>query len=42
MGVVLIQQSKPICYHYEIFTQEIFDYPIYDKELYASVESVEK
>ena len=26
MGAVLMQQGKPICYHFETFTQEIINY----------------
>jgi hypothetical protein len=42
MGVVLMQQGKPICYHSKIFTQEVINYLTYDKELYALVQSVKK
>jgi hypothetical protein len=42
MGVVLIQRRKPICYHSETFTGVVRNYPTYDKELYALVQSVKK
>jgi hypothetical protein len=42
MGEVLMQRGKPICYHYETFTQAIINYPTYDKELYELVQSVKK
>ena len=42
MGVVLMQQKKPICYHSEKFSQPVINYPTYDKELYALVQSVKK
>ena len=31
MGVVLLQKGKPICFHSEIFSKEIANYPTYDK-----------
>ena len=37
-----MQQGKPICYHFETFTQSVINYPTYDTELYALVQSVEK
>jgi hypothetical protein len=40
MGEVLIQRRKPICYHSKTFTGVVRNYPIYDKELYALVQSV--
>jgi len=42
MGVVLLQKGKPICFHLETFSKEVSNYPTYDKELYALVESVKK
>jgi hypothetical protein len=42
MGAVLIQRRKPICYHSETFTSAVRNYPTYDKELYALVQSVKK
>jgi hypothetical protein len=47
MGAVLMQHRKPICYHSETFTTTIINYPtydkeLYDKELYALVQSVKK
>jgi hypothetical protein len=42
MGEVLMQYRKPICYHSETFNQVVVNYPTYDKELYALVQSVKK
>jgi hypothetical protein len=42
MGVVLMKNRKPICYHSETFNQVVVNYPTYDKELYALVPSVKK
>jgi hypothetical protein len=42
MGTVLMQYSKPISYHSETFNQVVVNYPTYDKELYALVQSVKK
>lgn len=42
MGAVLMQHEKPICFHYETFTSTVVNYPTYDKELYALVQSVKK
>jgi hypothetical protein len=42
MGAVLMQYRKPICYHSETFRQVVFNYPTYDKELYALVQSLNK
>jgi hypothetical protein len=39
---VLMQYCKPICYHSENFNQVVVDYPTYDKELYALVQSIKK
>ena len=42
MGAVLTQHGKPICYHSKTFNPVVVNYPTYDKELYALVQSVEK
>eukprot|EP00253_Pinus_taeda_P013823 PITA_13823 len=42
MGAVLMQQKKLICFHSEKFSQAVINYPTYDKELYALVQSVKK
>jgi hypothetical protein len=42
MGVVLMQYCKPICYHSKKFNQVVVNYPRYDKELYALVQSIKK
>ena len=42
MGVVLTRHGKPICYHSETFNLAVVNYPTYDKELYALVQSVKK
>jgi hypothetical protein len=42
MGAVLMQYRKFICYHSETFNQVVVNYPTYDKELYALVQSVKK
>jgi hypothetical protein len=42
MGALLMQYRKPICYHSETFNQVVVNYPTYDKELYALVQSVKK
>ena len=42
MGAVLMQHKKPICYHSETFSKKIINYPTYEKELYALVQSVIK
>ena len=42
MGAVLMQHKKPICYQFETFSKTIINYPTYDKELYALVQSVKK
>jgi hypothetical protein len=42
MGVILMHYFKPICYHFETFNQVVFNYPTYDRELYALVQSVKK
>ena len=42
MGAILMQYCKPICYHSVTFNQVVVNYPTYDKELYALVQSVKK
>ena len=42
MSAVLMQYRKLICYHFETFNQVVVNYPTYDKELYALVQSVKK
>ena len=42
MGVVLIQHGKLISYPSETFNYVVVNYPTYDKELYALVQSVKK
>jgi len=42
MGAMLMQHCKPICYHSETFNYAVVNYPTYDKELYALVQSVKK
>ena len=42
MGVVLLQHGKPISFHSEIFNGVVTNYPTYEKEIYALVESVKK
>ena len=42
MGAVLMQHGKPICFHLETFNGAVINYPTYDKELYALVQSVKK
>ena len=42
MGAVLMQNKRPVCYHSETFTSAVRNYPTYDKELYALVQSVKK
>jgi hypothetical protein len=42
MGVVLLQYGKLICFHSETFNGAVINYPTYDKELYALVQSVKK
>jgi hypothetical protein len=42
MGAVLMQYGKPIYYHSETLNQYVVNYPTYDKELCALVQSVEK
>jgi hypothetical protein len=42
MGVVLLHYGNPICFHSETFNGAMINYPTYDKELYALVQSVKK
>jgi hypothetical protein len=42
MGAFLLQHGKPICFHSETFNGAVINYPTYDKELYALVQSVKK
>ena len=42
MGVVMLQHGKPIGFYSKIFSGAIVNYPTYDKELYALVQSVKK
>ena len=42
MGAVLTHHGKPICYHSETFNSTVANYPTYDKELYALVQSMKK
>ena len=41
MGAVT-QHGKPICYHFETFNPTVVNYPTYDKEVYALVQSVKR
>lgn len=42
MGVVLMQGGMSVCYHSKNFIVVVGNYPNYDKELYALVQSVKK
>jgi len=42
MGAVLLQDRHPVCYHSEMFNNAVRNYPTYDKELFALVQSVKK
>ena len=42
MGVILMQGRNTVCYHSETFSTTVSNYPTYDKELYALVQSVKK
>jgi len=42
MGAVPMQQKKLIYYHFEKFSQAVINYPTYDKEIYALVQSAKK
>ena len=38
----MMQLGKHVCYHFEMFTQAVVNYPTHDKELYSLVQSVKK
>ena len=42
IGEVLMQHKEPIYYHSQTFSKTIINYPTYDKEWYALVQSVNK
>jgi hypothetical protein len=42
MDAVLMKYRKPICYHSKTFNQVVVNYPTYDKEWSALVQSVKK
>jgi hypothetical protein len=42
MGAVLMKYHKPVYYHSKTFNQVVVNYPTYDKDLYALVQSVKK
>ena len=42
MGAILLQKGKPICFHSKEFSKAVANYPNYNKELYALMESVKK
>ena len=42
MGAVLMQHGKPISFHSKTFNGTMANYPTYEKELYALVQSVNK
>jgi hypothetical protein len=42
MGAVLMEYCKLVYYHSETFNQVVVNYPTYDKELYALVQSVKE
>ena len=42
MGAILMQGGKPVCYHSKTFSGAVSNYPTYDEELYALVQSVKK
>jgi hypothetical protein len=42
MGEILMKYRKPICYHSETFNQDVVNYPTYDTDLYALVQSIKK
>jgi len=42
MRAVLMQHDKHIFHHYEIFNSTVVNYPTYDKESYALVQTVKK
>lgn len=42
MGIVLIKYCEPIYYQYQYLSQDVFNYPMYEKYLYAMVECVKE
>ena len=42
MGTFLLQHGKPISFHSEMVNGAVINYPTYDKELYALLQSVKK
>ena len=42
MGAILLQHGRPIDFHSETFNGALTNYPTYEKELYALVQSVKK
>ena len=42
MGAILFQHGKLIAFHSETFNGDVTNYPTYEKELYALVQSVKK
>ena len=42
MGAILLQEVKPICYHYKKLSGAIMNYPTYDMEMYALVQAIKK
>lgn len=42
MGAFLMHCGKPIYFHSKTFNGAVINYPTYDKELYALVQSVKK
>jgi hypothetical protein len=42
MGEILMQYRNLICYHCESFNQDVVNYPTYNKELYALIQSIKK
>ncbi|OMP09092.1 hypothetical protein COLO4_05809 [Corchorus olitorius] len=42
MGAVLLQGGKPVCYHSQLFSGAVLNYPTYDKELFVVVLAIRK
>ena len=42
MGAVFLQHGKSISFHSDIFNGVVINYPTYDKDIYALVQSVKK
>jgi len=42
LGSVLMQGGRHVCYHSKLFHGKVFDYPMYDKDLFAIVQEVKK